>query len=303
MFRLALSVLLLVSAPMTTVSARDVQTVGDVSFAVPEGWQYKPGADFGGLVLSSGQNFWLIAVYTAMPSSGNAEADLQAAWKRIVLAGPDYQGMPARPYYDINHSVGYPGKRADDSAVNRATYTRLYVLEAGSKFIPVVAVSREGTLLNQMEHVANDVIGSVRLAPLKAQPIRTSITVADLAGHWVHGMWTSTDYYSTSTGQYARTDSAFYGAGYTISPNGSFTYKMSGMVNGRVARDDDSGTVQLSGSEVIFKGRNHVVRYRFVNLQQALNGSTVLTLLPGGVDMASLSMVRDRDQWSREPKK
>ena len=196
--------------------------------------------------------------------------------------------------------MGYGGKRAEGANVNRTTYTRLYVLESGRSFVPVVVVSHDVIMMNATEHIVLDVVGSVRLAPLKAQPIRTSITVADLAGHWVHGAATSTDYYNSSTGQYARTDSAFYGAGYTIAANGSFTYQMSGMVNGRTARDDDSGMVELSGDQVVFKGRNHVVRYRFVNLTQALDGSTVLTLLPGGVEVSKLSIIRDRDQWSRK---
>ena len=87
-----------------------------------------------------------------------------------MLAGSDYRGLPPLPYYDIVHTVGYPGKRADDSSINRATYTRLYVLEAGKSFIPVVAVSNDGQVLNAQEYVANALIGSIRLAPLKASP-------------------------------------------------------------------------------------------------------------------------------------
>lgn len=44
------------------------------------------------MVLESGQNFWLMAVYTPMQTSGDAPTDLKTAWKRIVLAGPDHQG-------------------------------------------------------------------------------------------------------------------------------------------------------------------------------------------------------------------
>jgi hypothetical protein len=71
-----------------------VQTVGDVSFAVPDGWKYTQGAGFGAMVPTSGQNYWLMAVYAPMPSSGDVVKDLNAAWTRIVLAGKDYRGMP-----------------------------------------------------------------------------------------------------------------------------------------------------------------------------------------------------------------
>jgi len=300
MGRFVLSLLFFLS--LVTAFAQ-VESVGDVSFAVPDGWTYKPGSDFGAVVLTSGQNFWLMAAYTPMPSSGDPTTDLKTAWTRIVLAGKDYQGMPALPYYDITHSVGYPGRRGDDSSINRSTYTRLYVLEAGRSFIPVAAVSRDGMVLNAMEHVADDFIGSVRLAPLKAQPIKTTITVMDLAGHWNHGMATSSNFYNQQTGRYEGSTSAFYGAGYDIATNGSFTYQMSGMMNSSVVRDQDSGVVELGGGLVIFRGHSHVVRYRFINCQQALDGSTVLTFLPENSQVSAVTVLRDGDQWSRAPKK
>jgi hypothetical protein len=71
-----------------------VQTVGAVSFAVPEGWSYQRGPDFGAMSLKADSRFWVVAVYTDMPSSGHPNADFRSAWKRIVLAGPDYRGVP-----------------------------------------------------------------------------------------------------------------------------------------------------------------------------------------------------------------
>ncbi|MGA2630418.1 MAG: hypothetical protein ABSG54_09385 [Terriglobia bacterium] len=296
MFRYALPLFFWFAA--VTASAQ-VQSVGDVSFAVPDGWTYKPGTDFGAVVVTSGQNYWLMAVYKPMPSSGDPTTDLKAAWTRIVLAGHDYQGFPPLPYYDINHSVGYRGRRADDSSTNHATYTRLYVLEAGKSFIPVVAVSPNGQVLNAMEHVATGFIGSVRVAPLQAQPLKTTITVADLVGHCNHGAASSYDFYNRQTGRYESNASAFYGAGYTIAADGSFTYEMAGMTNGRTVRDQESGVVELSGGLIIFKGRSHVLRYRFINCQQALDGSTVLTLLAENSEVTALTILRDGDQWTR----
>jgi hypothetical protein len=45
-----------------------VQTIGDVSLAVPSGYVYTAGPDFGAMVLKQDRNFWLMAVYTPMPS-------------------------------------------------------------------------------------------------------------------------------------------------------------------------------------------------------------------------------------------
>ncbi len=60
-----------------------VQTIGDVSFAVPDGWKYQQGSDYRGMVLIQGKNLRVMAVYTPMPSSGDATTDLKTAWKRI----------------------------------------------------------------------------------------------------------------------------------------------------------------------------------------------------------------------------
>ena len=298
MFRFALAGVLGIFLAAGSAFAQ-VQTVGDVSFAVPDGWTYQNAGNAGLMVIKDGANFWIMGVYTPMPSSGDASRDLQAAWQRIVLAGPDYQGFPRLPYFDISHTVGYPGKRADNSSVNRASYTRLYVLEAGQSFIPVIAVSNDGMVLNSQEYIANALLGSVRLAPLRAAPIKTNITIADLAGDWTSGMANSISYYSGSTGQYQGSSNSFYGAGYHIFPNGTFTYKMSGMAGNNMARDDDAGTVELGGGFITFRGRNHVVQYRFLNVQTALDGSTVLTLLPPG-DLAHISIIRDSEYYTRK---
>jgi len=276
-----------------------VQTVGDVSFAVPSGWIYQPASGFGAMMFKAGNNYWGIAVYPSMRSTGDATRDLQTAWQRILLAGGQYQGLPLLPYPDIAHCVGYGGKRADASSVNRAAYSRLYVLETGAAFIPVVATSNDGMVLNSQEHVANAVLGSVRLAPLKAAPIKTSLTLPDLAGDWKSGLASSIDYHDTSSGRYQGTSNSFVGAGYHVEANGAFTYRMNGVINNNRTGDSDSGVVELGGEFITFKGRNHVVRYRFLNVQHALDGSTVLTLLPPG-DMAHISIVRDSEYWSRK---
>ena len=285
---------------LITIPVRaQVQTVGDVSFAVPDGWTYAPGADFGALMLKGDKTYWLMGVYTSMPSSGDPTTDMRAAWKRIVLPTGDHQGWPILPYYDITHTIGYPGKRADEASISRASYARLYILETGKSFIPVAMVSTDGMILNSKEYVANQVLSSVRLAPLKATPIKTSITITDLAVDWQSGAANSVSFYNNSTGAYQGTSNSFAGAGYHISANGSFTYKMTGVINNQSASDNDSGTIELGGEFITFKGHNHVARYRFLNIQQAINGTTVLTLLPPA-DMAQINIVRDSELWSKK---
>jgi hypothetical protein len=281
--------------------AAQVQTVGDVSFGIPDGWQYTQGPDFGAASLKTNDRFWLVAVYTPMPASGNAIADFKAAWKRVVLAEGNYRGVPNYDPYDISQTVGYPGKYYDDSSVNQVTYTRLYTLETGKVCIPVTFISLNRQVLDSMEHNARAIVGSVRLAPLKASPIKYTISVADLVGHWTAGLVTSVDYYNHS-GQYQSNSLTAMSSGYTIAADGSFTYKTAGLLNNRTVSEDDSGVVELGDGFVTFKGHRHAIRYRFSNLQAALDGSTVLTLWPP-VDMSQITPTRDSTFWTRVAKK
>ena len=83
MTRLALAFWMCVSAPAAWAQ---VKTMGDVSFAVPAGWEYeqRPGDDHATLTLSKSGNIWVMAVFTPLRSSGDPEADFRAAWKQDV---------------------------------------------------------------------------------------------------------------------------------------------------------------------------------------------------------------------------
>jgi hypothetical protein len=290
---------------LLAVSARSavaqVQSVGSVSFAMPNGWSYQQGRDFGAMSMKADSRFWIIAVYTEMPSSGDPGADFKAAWKRVLLAGPDYSGVPRYDPYKITDTVGYPGTYYDDSSVNHTSYTRLYVLETGKTCVPVAFVSVNRSVLDGMEHNAMAVIGSVRVAPLKASAVRYSIKVTDLAGDWTSGIATSTALYNNA-GQYTSNSLTAIRYGYAIAANGSYTYKAGGLLNNRAVSDDDTGVVELEAEFVTFKGHRRVNRYRFVNLQQGLDGSTVLTLWPP-VEMSQISSSRDSVYMTRVAKK
>ena len=60
--------------------------------------------------------------------------------------------------------------------------------------------------------------------------------------------------------------------------------------------------MELEPEFVVSKGRNHVVRYRFFNVQTAIDGSTVMTFLPPAADLARISFIRDSEYWVRAPK-
>src|ERR1039458_7168034 len=174
-------------------ASAQVQTVGDVSFAVPDGWQYQRGPDFGAMTLKTDNRFWLAAVYSAMPSSGDPNADFKTAWKRVVFSLPDYRKMPGYDPYNTSKMIGYSGKYYDASSATNTSYTRLSVLETGKAFVPVSFTSPNRDVLDSMSHNERAIVGSVRVVPRKASPIKFSLTVSDLEGYWTGGIVTSTD--------------------------------------------------------------------------------------------------------------
>jgi len=300
MLRASLFITSFVLINLNPASAQ-VHTVGDVSFAVPAGWQYQQGPDVGAMTFKTSNRFWLAAVYTPMPSSGDSTADFKAAWKRVVLAVPDYKSIPQYDPYNMTQTVGYPGKYYDAASVSNQTYTRLYTLTTGKVYVPVMFVSLNRGALDSMGHYEEAIVGSVRVAPLKASPIQFSIQLPDLAGFWKGGIVVNTNYYNSS-GQRTGNSLTAVNYGYTIAADGRYTYKFGGLMNNMAAHDDDSGVVELGGEFLTFKGKAHVTRYRFVKMQQALDGSTVLTLLPP-VDMSQVDLRRDLSYFTRPAKK
>lgn len=282
-----------------------VQTVGNISFAVPDGWAYQGQADGGLMLLKQGTNFWVITVYAPRTSSGNQNADFKSMWQSVVSSIPEFRNsLPGYDPYSIsNKLLGYPGKYYDGNSDNGQMYVRLYTLETGKLVVPVVVLTPSRQLLDSLNHIVEAVVGSVRIAPLKASPIRNTLSMADLAGEWHTGMATSRTYYDRYTGAYAGSSNTFYSARYVVGGNGTFTYEMGGVWNNRPVQDKDAGIVELGGGLVTFKGRNHEQKFHFINLQTAIDGSTVITLLPGQEDPAKGNITMLQEQLVREPKK
>jgi hypothetical protein len=304
MRRWALFVLvLIITAPSLTQA--QVQTVGDVSFAVPEGWTYQASADGGLMLLKQDANFWVITVHAPRPAGGDQNANFKSAWQAVVLSIPQFRNsrLGYDPYGISNKSLGYPGKYYSGDSDDRQMHVVLYTLETGKTVIPVVVLTGSRQPLNALQHIIDAVVGSVRLAPLKASPIRNTISLADLAGEWHAGSAFSKMFYDRYTGAYAGSSNSFYSARYQVAGNGSFTYELGGVWNNRPVQDKDSGTVELGGDLIIFKGRRLEQKYHFINFQTAIDGSTVLTVLAGQEDPAKANVASLQQQLVRDAKK
>ena len=300
----ALALLLLIMVLAASTFAQ-VQTVGDLSFAVPEGWTYQGSTDGGLMLLKQGANFWIVTVHVPQATSGNPNVDFKNMWLKVVSTIPDFKNaLPGYdPYSMSNKLLGYPGKYYDGNSDSGKMYARLYTLETGKVVIPVVVLTVNRQVLDALNHVVEAVVGSVRVAPLKASPIRNTVSLADLVGEWHAGSAFSKTYYDRYSGAYAGSSTTAYSSRYLVAANGTFTYEMGGLWNSRPVQDKDVGTVQLGGDLINFKGREHEQKYHFINFQTAIDGSTVLTVIAGQEDPTKANIAFSQQQLVREAKK
>jgi len=137
--------------------------------------------------------------------------------------------------------------------------------------------------------------------PLTASPVKQTISVADLAGLWVYGAGSVRSYYN-GAGQFTGNSVTAGTAKYTVSSNGSYSYTYGCLQSNRVVNDDDTGVVELDGGFLTLKGHKYVRRYRFVNLQTAMDGSTVLSLWPDR-EMSQINPKTDTEYYTCAPNK
>jgi hypothetical protein len=281
-----------------------VQKLDNLSFAVPEGWKYEsnPAAGNADMVWTNANGaYCIIAITKPVPSSGSVETDFAVTWRTGVEHNP--QATLPNPLYDIRGMMGYPGKYSGSAIENRTKYVFLYVLETGKGFVPVVVITPNATVHDVLQETLRAVIGSIRVAPLVAVPIKSTVSVADLVGDWKYGDASVVSYVNSSTGNYAGTSTAFTGEFYTISADGRYTYSFQGMSGGHIIREKSAGVVEFSGEFIVFheKPSNKLLRYHFIAYEQGLGGATLLTLLPEAYQVSSSTIGMYAARFAREP--
>jgi hypothetical protein len=281
-------------------AAAQVQSFGEVSFAVPDGWDYgvEPSGDH--VTLSTLQNGQVIAlaVFRPLRSSGNPDGDFRTAWAKVVRSM-----QPPEPIYEHKSLAGYQGRYGSTNTDDYGHYVHLYTLQAGASVIPVLVVTPNRQSFNSLEPVISLFVEGVRQLPLKAQPPKGSITIADLAGEWRSSGDSSLNYV-TSSGAYAGSSTVAHGVSYTIDANGSFKSQFAGIANRQIIRSNSVGTVELASGTIGFRERGgKLSRYHFVSYQTALNGATVLTLLGDQYELTPANLSFYGEKWVREPKK
>ncbi len=294
--RIALLLLILLCC---CTAVAQVQSLGHISFAVPEGWNYEGPSDEGARVTMTqgdGSNIAVIALFRGIRSSGDADADFRSAWAQCV------RSMEApQPIYEHKSLVGYSGRYGSTNTPDGSQYVHLYVLEAGSYAVPVLIVTANRQKFNAIEPVVSQFVEGIRIAPKTAEPPKTGIAMADLVGEWHSGGESSLNYV-TPSGAYAGSSTVAHGATYTISANGSYTSQFAGVSNRNIIRGHSAGIVELGQGFVGFRERsgNRVTRYRLISCQTAINGSTVLTLLADQYEASAANIGFYAEKWVRD---
>jgi hypothetical protein len=281
------------------VASAQVQSFGEVSFVVPEGWDYgvEPSGDHATLSIVQNGQVVALAVFQPLRSSGNPDNDFRAAWAKDVRSM-----QPPAPIYDHKSLAGYQGRYGSTNTDDNSHYVHLYALEAGGSVLPVLVVTPNRQSFNALEPVISLFVEGVRLLPLKAQAPKATITIADLAGEWRSSGDSSLNYV-TSSGAYAGSSTVAHGVSYTIAPNGSYKSQFAGIANRQIIRSNSVGTVELGPGTIGFRERGgKLSRYHFVSYQTALNGATVLTLLGDQYEANSANVSFYGEKWVREPK-
>jgi hypothetical protein len=280
-------------------AAAQVHSFGEISFVVPDAWDYGVDASGDHATLSTIQNGQVVAlaVFRPLRSSGNPDNDFRAAWAKVVRSM-----QPPEPIYEHKSLAGYQGRYGSTNTDDNSHYVHLYALAAGGSVLPVLVVTPNRQSFNSLEPVISLFVEGLRQLPLKAQTPKASITIADLIGEWRSSGDSSLNYV-TSSGAYAGSSTVAHGASYTIASDGSYKSQFAGLANRQIVRGNSVGTVELGPGTIGFRERGgKLSRYHFVSYQTALNGATVLTLLGDQYEANPANVSFYGEKWVREPR-
>ena len=263
-----LSVILAICA-FSSVAAAQVQTLGPVSFLVPDGMTYQadPSGGSGVITRADGKNSAAIAIALPVPSTGDADADFRSVWGRIT------GGAKPTTAYSIKSRGGYGGRQGSDWC-KEGVECILFTLETLKGVVPVFVVTPQSYPDWKPFFFIEQ---SVRVAPAMAQPPKTTISIGDLVGTWGTGAASSITYVNAQ-GFYVGSSTSAAKATYNIRADGTYTVRSSGLLNNRAFKDSYSGTIEFTPEVVIFHSQKYNdTRYRFISYVTAVDGATILT--------------------------
>ena len=317
------TILCLVAAPSIFCQT---ETLDIIQFTPPQGWSrtIKDGA----VILGdrTANTFCILTVYPGTSTSGNAQRDFDNAWNQFVVTPFK---APANPKTETTTAEGWEvtagGAQVDlDGGIKAAMI--LTVFSGYGKRASILAIFNDESYIAHVDAFVGGVTLDKNKALAKTSPtthanpsptvqtdpfpdrpgyqpqqplagtLKPSITMADLVGTWDSGGASVTTYVDSSSGNYAGTDTTFYGESYTIHPNGTFDHRFAGRTGNHTVREVSNGVISLSGGYVIVKftggERRSTYKYQFISYMSLPNGGAVLSLIHIGETENGLSPER-----------
>jgi hypothetical protein len=302
------------------------ETLDIVQYTPPKGWTktVKEGVVIFSDINQSSGAFGILTVHESKPSAGSAQKDFASEWNELVVKPfkaetnptPEIQSTPdgwqaavGGAQIEVQDGVkaasiltvfsGFGKTVRILFILNRESYTSVAdTFVAGVKLDKTRDTARKDPVVQTNPSPTTqkdpfpDKPGYQPQKPL-AGPLKESITTADLAGTWNSGAASVTTYVDSSSGNYAGTDTTFYGESYNIKPDGTFSHNFVGRTGNHTVREASSGTITLTGSYLIvrFTGgeRRSTYKYQFISYMTLPSGGAVLTLVHIGDNDKGLS--------------
>jgi hypothetical protein len=260
MKKLLLSIFFLL--PLSTDSlAQRLETFDVATFQQPAGWK-KQNKDGAVIFVTSNQQkgtFAVITIYASGASSGNAKSDFDSDWREFIAGQLGVKGKPqiepakrAEGWELITGGAAFENEMGT-SAVILNTFSDL-----GKKF-SLAAVFNSHDNLPAIEAFISSVKLKKPETASRPTPENDDSTTSIL-GTWVMGA-SGTQRYSDYKNPHSVNNYGYSKAQYTFNSNGtySFTSKTFKMTLDKILLVKETGTFQISGSNITVNPRSSVI--------------------------------------------
>jgi hypothetical protein len=154
-----------------TVSAQ-LQSVGQVSFLIPNGWTYDQKNNNPDIAIISAffetKRLCSLIIGQPVPRSRNPEAGFANAWNEIITPITHYR-FRADLISEHTSVAGYSGKVAGVVSESNQQFYALFMLQSGTKDIPVTVVARTYPIYRLAIGDISRLLDSIRLVSVGPQ--------------------------------------------------------------------------------------------------------------------------------------
>ena len=293
------------------------ETLDIVQYTPPKGWTRTPkeGAVVYSDVNKTTNAFCLLTVYASTASAGSPQRDFANEWNELVVkpfkanANPKtetqtntdgWSGTAGGAQIELDGGIKAAAVLTVFSGFGKTTsilaiFNDESYLALASTLIDGIKLDKTKALAQGPQPIQNSPNTATQRDPFPDKPgfqpqeplaglLKDSIQMADLVGTWQNGGASVRTYVNSSSGNYAGTDTTFFGESYAIKSDGTFDFTFQGRTANHTVRESGKGTVTLSGGFIRVtytagdrKGSSY--RYQFIAFMTVPGGGAVLSLI------------------------